>query len=128
MLRLTIEGIQQAQAANNQMIAALKPRGAFGRALQVALTEAHRFAVIITHVDTGALRASQRMRLNEAALYGLVYIDPAARNPITGERTAIYGPYEHARGGEHAFYERVVNERGQQILGEAADVLVRGLP
>ena len=127
-MRLTIEGIQQAQAANLQMIAALTPSGALGRAIKYATIEAHRYALAITHVDTGALRASHRMSIESGGLWGRVYIDPMTRNPRTGQRTAVYGPYEHARGGSHAFYERVVTERGEQIVRNAGEIILRGLP
>lgn len=127
-LCMTIEGIQRVQAANNQMIAAMKPSGAFGRAIQYATTAAHRYAVAITHVDTGALRASHRMQLEMGSLRGTIYIDPSSRNPRTGQRPSVYGIFEHARGGSHAFYRRVVDEKGRDIAEEAARILRSGLP
>lgn len=124
-MRMTISGLQAAQAANNRMIAALRPSSAMGRAVQHATVLAHRYAVMLTHVDTGALRASHRMRV--AGLYGQVYIDPTARNPRTGRLARVYGPYEHARGGAHAFYHRVVDEYGMRIVSEAGRILLREL-
>lgn len=125
-VKLSITGIQEAQAANNRAIAALKPSGAFGRAIQYGTLSAHRYAVGLTHVDTGALKSSHRMEVQ--GLRGRVYIDPGAVNPRSNRRTAIYGEYEHERGGEHAFYERVVNEYGQQIEAEMRNIVKRGLP
>lgn len=110
---LSIKGIQQAQAANNRVIAELQPSGALGRAVQYGVTTAHRYAVGVTHVDTGALRASHRMEVT--GLRGRVYIDPSARNPRSRQRTETYGPYEHERGGEHAFYQRTIDEQGASI-------------
>ena len=127
-VRLTITGLQEAQAANNKLIAALKPGDAFGRAIRYATTAAHRYAVALTHVDTGALRASHRMAIEENFLRGKVYIDPSGRNPRSSVRTAEYGPAEHARGGEHAFYERVLSEYGDTIAEEAGRMIMRGLP
>lgn len=46
---------------------------------------------------------------------GLVYLDPTAVNPRTGQRTAEYGAHEHDRGGSHAFYERTIAD-GEIIL------------
>ncbi len=112
-VKLSITGIQEAQAANNRVIAALQPSGALGRAVQYGTAAAHRYAVGVTHVDTGALRASHRMEVT--GLRGRVYIDPSARNPRSRQRTATYGPYEHDRGGEHAFYQRTIDEQGQSI-------------
>lgn len=127
-LRLTIEGLQELQAVNLQMIAALQPSGAFGRAIKYATTASHRYAVAITHVDTGALRASQRMEVDDRALRGRVFIDQTARNPVSGSLTAVYGVAEHARGGEHAFYERVIDERAEAIAAEAERLIVSELP
>ena len=124
-VRLDIQGIQEVQAANQRMIAALKPRGALGKAVQRATIRAHRYATMITHVDTGALRASHRMRMERRGLRGIVYIDPASQNPRSGVRPHVYGLYEELRGGDHAFYERTVMEEGPRILEEAGRTLVR---
>jgi hypothetical protein len=122
---LTIKGIQEAQQGNLEMIASLQPSGAFGRAVQYGLIEAHRYAVAITHVMTGSLRASHRMRLD--GLRGRLYIDPQSVNPRTGERPADYGITEHKRGGSHAFYERTYYEAGKRIAHAVAEGYVRGL-
>ncbi len=128
MMRWTIEGIQEAQAANLRALAVVKPSGAFGRAIHHATAAAHRFAVIFTHVDTGALRAAQRATYTDWDLRGQIFIDPSARNPVSGERPAEYGIYEHARGGEHAFYQRVIDERGNEIVQEAGQIITGALP
>lgn len=112
-----IRGIQEAQRDNARMIAALRPDGGLGRAVQYGVIEAHRYTVTITHVDTGALRASHRMEVTGAR--GRIYIDPASVNPKTGQRPSRYGVYEHARGGVHAFYQRTQDEAWQRV-GEAA--------
>jgi len=112
-VKMTITGIQEAQAKNNRVIAALQPSGALGRAVQYGVIAAHRGAVGLTHVDTGALRSSHRMEV--AGLRGRVYIDPTARNPRSRQRTELYGSYEHERGGTHAFYARTVTEQGPSI-------------
>lgn len=114
---ITIEGIQHAQEANLRHIAAMQPNGALGRAVQFGTIEAHRYAVAITHVDTGALRASHRMAVS--GNHGRIYVDPTTVNPRTGERPAAYALEEHARGGSHAFYARTDAEAGYRI-GEAA--------
>lgn len=126
-MKLTIRGLQQAQQANLRAIAATKPGGALGRAVLYATTGAQRAAVVITHVDTGALRASHRIRMERGGLRGVIYIDPTGKNPRTGQRTAIYGPSEHARGGSHAFYERTVNEAGPDLVRGAGTILARGV-
>jgi hypothetical protein len=122
---LSIEGLQELQAENNKMIAALRPGTALGRMLTLVVADLSRYAITITHVDTGALRASHRMAIYDD--YGEVYVDPSATNPRSGVRTAVYGAIEEARGGEHAFYTRTVNERGASAMDRARAYLEQTL-
>lgn len=108
-----IKGIQEAQAANIKRIAALKPQGELGQVIKAQTTAAHRYAISITHVITGSLRASHRMELK--GLRGRIYLDPGAVNPRTKQKPSIYGFYENKRGGEHAFYDRTVEEYGGKV-------------
>ena len=121
--QLSIEGVQEVQRRNARRIAALQPSGAAGEAVRDAVVALHRYAVSITHVGMyqvggsmvggGSLRASHRMEVDE--LEGQIYIDPGARNPRSKTRPREYGVYENARGGEHAFYDRTVDEYGPQV-------------
>ncbi len=117
-LQFYIKGIQESQAANNAEIAALQPAGPLGAAIREAVVYLHRYAVAITHVDYGALKAAHRMQVT--GLAGRIYVDPAAVNVKTGKRPAVYGPYEHARGGSHAFYDRTVREAGPEAARRLA--------
>lgn len=126
---VTIEGIQEAQAANLRALAAMAPESGLGRAVQFALADLHRYAVSITHVwiyKGGALRASHRVGLVEnvdaGTARGSIFIDPNAVNP-RGQRPEEYGVYEHARGGDHAFYERTRIEHGPAAMGRAMQFL-----
>lgn len=133
---ISITGIQEAQQANQQAIAAASPRGGLGRAIRGATIEAQRYAISITHVGRywrgrrwiggGSLRASHRMKVSDAE--GRVFIDPTSVNPVTKQKPSIYGKYEHRRGYPHNFYERTVNERGQAIASRAAREIENGLP
>ena len=117
-VRATITGIQEAQAANIRLMAEVRPQSGLGRAVQYAISDLNRYAVSITHVDTGALRASHRQRwMGEARAQ--LYLDPGARNPRTGALTSRYGPVENARGGAHAFYQRTYDERGEKAATRA---------
>lgn len=122
---MTITGLQEVQDLNIRLIAAMKPSGGLGRAVKYATTEAHRYAVAITHVDTGALRASHRMEIE--GLRGIISIDPTAKNPRSKALTSEYGVVEHERGGQHAFYERTVKERGGKISQRAARFVTDGI-
>lgn len=103
---LDIRGIQEAQNANVKHMAALKPAGTFGRLIRDVTAFLHHFMVPITHRETGALAASERMEMQN--LEGRLFLDPMATNPLSGEHTAVYGPFENARGGDHAFFDRTV--------------------
>lgn len=116
-----IKGLQEAQRAMNKQIAALRPTSKFGQAVKRVTIALQRYAVSITHVwpvKGGGLRASHRMYLAENELEGRIFIDPSAINP-RGQRPSIYGPFEEARGGSHAFYHRTVEERGQEEAAKA---------
>jgi hypothetical protein len=56
-----------------------------------------------------------------------VYVDPSVTN-IKGKKPGVYSVYEHARGGDHAFYARTVNEEAGAIFAEAAGVFAASLP
>lgn len=128
-LDVGIKGLQQAQAANLRMVAALRPDGARGQAVRDATAALHRYAVAITHVwryKGGGLRASHRMAFTDRGETGRIYIDEGAVNP-RGERPGEYGPVEHARGGSHAFYQRTIDEAGPRIADQAVAFISRAL-
>jgi len=138
--RLTITGIQKLQQANAQMINALKPSGARGRAVKYGLTEGQRYAQAITHVGRykvggnwiggGSLKASHRMKYDAGGgrAEGTIYIDPTTRNPVTNALPSIYGVYEHGHGDTHRFYERVIEERGKRISDGMIGVITGAFP
>lgn len=118
---LTITGIQEAQQANLRAIHAALPERGLGRVVGIAALELHRYATAVTHVDTGALRASHRIRQDGSRAE--IYIDPGSVNPRTGEHPAQYGIEEHDRGGLHAFYLRTFTERGPEAVSRAGAML-----
>lgn len=151
MISVTIENIQELQARNQQMIAALKPSGALGEAVKVTASELQRYAISVTHVGRyiqsksgrwryarpheqgrggGALRASHRMAFSESgkdSATATISIDGGSVNPLTNQKPSVYGVYEHRRGGEHAFYARAVRERGTEALNRGRAALRKGL-
>ena len=133
--QLSIQGIQEVQARNLKRIAALQPSGRAGIAVRDALVALHRYAVAITHVGKylvhgdwvggGSLRAAHRMEVE--GLIGEIYIDKGANNPRSKTKPVEYGVYENARGGEHAFYDRTVNEAGPDVRSKVIDDIKDGL-
>jgi len=102
---ITVKGLEVLQRVNTQRIKALQPQGKLGGLVQQVLLQLHAYMVVITHRLSGALAASERVRME--GLRGEIFIDPGSVNPM-GQRPAVYGPFENARGGEHAFIDRTV--------------------
>ena len=116
--KLTITGIQKAQQNNLKRIHAVQPKGTLGKAIHGILVTAFRYAVTITHVDTGSYRASQRMEFKDKGdlSEGRIFVDPKSRNPRTGQKPVEYSIYEEARGGSHATYKRTIDFMNQSGL------------
>lgn len=124
-VNVTIQGIQEAQQANLRAISQLSPEGRGGRAVFYLISDLWVYAVRITHRDTSALALSHRMKVKGNR--GEIYIDPASRNPKSQTPPAEYGVYEHSRGGDHAFYDRTIGERGSDSLERALQYLAAGV-
>lgn len=124
---MTIRGIQQAQRWNLRAIKNLQPGGAFSSGVKDITVSLHRYAVTITHVKTGTLRASHRIDVDANRLRGHVYIDPSSTNPRTGNKPADYGVTEEERGGEHMFYGRTIQEYLPQVGPRVAAMIGRSL-
>lgn len=119
-----IGDLEELQRLNAAMIAELKPSGALGRAVQRITLLAQRYAIDITHRDTGALAGSHRVDVQ--GHQGRIFLDPSASNPRSRQLVSRYGAFEHERGGDHAFYERTANE-ADRFVGEGVDIIVQGL-
>lgn len=126
MFHVEVLHLQDVQSALRRAQAAVRPSNGLGAAVQYATLEAQRYAIGRTHVVTGTLRASHRAEVSGTR--GRVYIEPSAVNPVTRQLPSRYGVFEHARGGDHAFYENTVVQDGPRIVRAAADVMRRWLP
>jgi len=130
-----IKGLQEAQRANVKAINALRPRGAFGQAIQVGTAMVHRYAVYHTPWDTRSLATSHRMQIDRGGLRGIISIDRGAINPVSGHHPFEYGYWLHEqgyrpgiRGGVRAFYQYTAERHGRQTLTRMGAVVLRGLP
>ena len=119
-VKISIRGLQEAQANNLRRIQALKPSDALGRAVRYATVLMHRYVLGVTHVDTGSLRASHRITIMEGGRTGRIDIDPLALNPWTNQIPREYGVYEHNRGGDHAFYRVARMRYGRDVVKAVA--------
>lgn len=122
-LKITVEGLIELQRANEELIHTIRPQNQLGRSVKRVLTFLHKYAVRITHRQTGALASSHVMEflVRRKRIEGRLFISRRTRNPSTGARPYKYGVEEHERGGTHAFYRRTVKEVGEQaVLAEIA--------
>ena len=119
---MNVQGLRDAQEALRRLERYVSAQGGMQRVLGDAALRAHRYAVSITHIDTGALKSAHRVRF--ARNRAEIYIDPGTRNE-RGEMPSQYGIEEHDRGGSHAFYERTISEAGPGIMRQAAADMAR---
>lgn len=123
---LRIYGIEAVEQALDDAAKAASQADELGQAVHVAAQHASAYAIQISHVWTGALQESHS--IDQKGARAVIYPNPGVINPISLQSPAEYAPYEHARGGEHAFYARTVNERGQAIADAAFAYLRKRLP
>ena len=125
-MRLTIRGLQEAQAANQKLYAEVQPGSGLGRLVAFVTGGLLRYTLMIVHRITGGLASSLRIeRISDAT--HRIFIDPSGVNPL-GDRPAEYGIKEHALGGEHAFFERAVNEAGDRLTADGIRSFTSRLP
>ena len=126
-LKLSIQGVQRAQYAALQVVRAVKPEGALGRAVKFLATGTHMRLVTLTHVDTGTLRASELIRMDNLLHY-TVYNNPAARNPRSRAYAASYASIEEARGGSHAAWQQTYEYAAASLAPRALAMVIGELP
>lgn len=105
----------------------LSPKSGGGEAVRRVAEIARAYASSITHHWTSTLWKTHTVDESRIASDGIaaVYIE-RVRNPL-GQYTDIYGPKEHAKGGDHAFYDRTVRNRGPFALRQGVSMLERRL-
>lgn len=87
-------------------------RGIFKNYITRLLAGGTQHARFITHKDTGDLARSHAWEYNSHTMRGSIYISGkfAHARGKTVQFPRVYGIYEHARGGQHAFYQRTYDE------------------
>ena len=112
--------------------ARLSPHGAFGKGILAMAIMGRAIAESKTHRITSALSQSHRTRFSASGLYkrggpeSEVYIVPI-RNPISGIPTTFYAGIEDARGGDHAFYNTVVEDYDNLLFEAFAGPFARAM-
>jgi len=113
-LELEITNLAKTQAHLVRLLQEASGRGLEGL-ISKATARAHRYATMIVHVDTGRLKNSLFPRTHGRGnfAYGIVGTN------------VVYAPYEHDRGGSHAFFARTVDEEGPAIIRQFDEDLAR---
>lgn len=88
-------------------------------------TLAREKAIDYTHVLTGSLQSAYRLTAQDKG--HVVHIDPGAENPTSQTKPAEYGVYEHARGGDHAFYGLVYENDRDAIADRGVAAIIMEL-
>ena len=100
-------------------------QGAFTQAIKEAGEEALDWSRVLTHRWSGTLAASHQLVITDRGFGARIEVgDLIAPN---GASTLDYGPVEFRRGGEHAYYQRVIDEHGDEITAKAVAMLERGI-
>ena len=119
------EGMEEVKRALDEAARIAQRGGALEKSAAFAARRAYYYVRSITHVDTGALKASHV--IEQHGLRAYVYPSPAIINPRSRQRVTDYAFYENRRGGSHAFYTRML-EKMPEFAAQAEAILRRSLP
>ena len=122
---LIIEGKEEVKAELDKAAKVASQGGQMQQAVGIASRRARAYAVEVSHVWTGALKASHT--IEQTGAHAEIYPSPAVINPRTKRSPAEYGPFEHRKGGDHAFYARTM-DHSDDIAAPALTYLRRNLP
>lgn len=125
MAGLVIQGVSEVKAALAEAAKVASQGGDLQQAVGIASRRARAYAVEYSHVWTGALKASHT--IVQSGTHAEIYPSPAVINPRTKRSPAEYGPFEHGRGSDHAFYARTM-AKSDDIVAPALAYLQGKLP
>lgn len=110
-VNIEIEGLKEVQDKMAQLLQEIGAGEGLDAIIARATLRAHRYASMVVHVDTGRLKNSLHPRVEGKGnnVYGVVGTNVA------------YAPFEHARGGDHAFFTRTAKEDGPGIVKQIRD-------
>jgi len=105
-VKAEIKGLKETQERMAALLQEISAGGGLEAIIAKATLRAHRYATMIVHVDTGRLKNSLFPRVSAQGndVYGIVGTN------------VVYAPFEHGRGGDHAFFDRTVDEEGSAIV------------
>ncbi len=117
-IKLDVPQFYRAQQAIAMANSGKTYRGMFRDFLSGVLKTGTIYAQSITHKRTGQLAKAITWDYNSHKMGGRIYVGSGqAWHSSRGvlREPSIYGIYEHARGGSHAFMKRTLNERVKQF-------------
>lgn len=128
--QITVSEFSRARAAIAMANDGKTWRGMFKEEIQDDLESSRRYAAAITHRETGKLGDSHIWEYDSHRMKGQLFINPRIvfATGWTLRWPRIYGVYEHARGGSHAFYARTIAEHIPTILPSGLYARVKELP
>ena len=97
-VKIEAKNLLAVKKAMANTIKAMQPSGPALAAVQFATLRLHRYMTGIVHFDTSRLKNSLFPDIDASALIGRIYTN------------VNYAPYEHDRGGTHAFMTRTQRE------------------
>lgn len=105
-LSLQIQGLEETQRRLVALADEVRASGGLEGIIASGTLRAHAYATKVVHVLTGRLKNSLHPRVHTRGnnVHGVV------------RTNVLYAPYEHARGGSHAFFDRTVKEEGKAIV------------
>lgn len=107
-------------------------RGMFRDEIKENLRYLTWYAKRITHKASGVLALAHTWEYDSYRTKGRIFLSEHVswiQGRSTIRRPHIYGVYEHARGGSHAFYERTVREAAtDRYMSDGLRAAVKGLP
>lgn len=125
MAGFTVKGLEKIQAGRMQLIYAMQPQGALGKAVLYGTVQMFRGVQTRIHRDTGTYAAAQIPKVD--GLHGMVRTGNY-KNPKSGQSAAVYGPYEEARGGGHAAYANTFKGDAPGVMEDAIKIVIASLP
>lgn len=116
-LRIELDGLKETRDSLLATARGLSAQGGLRGVVAKGTLRAHGYVSKIVHVAIGRLKNS---------LFPTV---EGSGNNVFGVigTNVVYAPFEHDRGGAHAFFERTVNEEGPAIVQMMENDLFKGL-
>lgn len=112
-MEISVKGLEEAQAENRRLmtVVATSPGGGLRNSMALALLQLQRYAIGITHAESGRLRNSIFVEMETKGNFLIGHVATNVAYAIQEEGR----PGIKAGHGGHAFFSRTVKEEGPHI-------------